>query len=631
MFNIEFWVSCVFRISLLFLMISCGELKVSTVEEIKKRISPAYVGPPEPPYCSQEASLNAELESITVEGIAKYEYREFEDTSSFQGLGDIADSPNPIRYAEYVVIDGLGQQIQCGETDDTGHFSFTVPHGNEIYRLRIRSRANNNFYKVSVIKSPETSYIYFIEKAFKADKDQNFKTLVAPATGSLLGGAFFIMDQIYESNKKLRELAGNCSVTSFTGCTPFIVASKIEIYWEKGFNPGSYLGSSASSFFLGSKNLNRLFILGGINGDVDLSDTDHFDKSIIIHEYFHFLEYTFNQNSILGGFHDGNSIIDPRLAWSEGSANFFQAVITGIPRVLDSLGNKSGFSPEPDSNFNGLSFNESVELRDIDIPKEKGEGEFREFSVARLLWDSFDDTEGETHSGLPISTSCLDPNIDDVYDKCAKNGFENFWSVFTGTQGLNNPHSKFISIGLFHKLHSQLVGSNPSPENNLSPLRISEFQSSDRKMFGQELTSDGSCIHTDNISPPFTPSYAGEFFPNSFHSFQNMKFFTISHNNGPFGLKLDVTFNNSLTAEVNLHLFSEFQNLREGQPIASDFIRDGDPEGYSKSIEVSHLDSGSYMVVLDVKNVSFSNNGSLDISLKFGNSLNNLGETLCLQ
>ena len=629
MLNIRFWIHF-FKFFSFLLLTSCGSLKVSTIETIKTRISPDYIGPAEPAYCDQ--SSISQVNTVLIEGFAKYNYREFEtfneNTDSFEGLGDISETPKPIRYVEYVILDELDQQVQCGETDSTGKFSFTVPQGDHIYRLQIRSRAFNNFYKASVMKAPENNSIYFIEKVFEANQKQEFGDLIAPATGSLLGGAFFILDQIYEYNEKLRTLVGQCSNLSATGCRPFSVAPKIQIYWEKGFNPGSYFGSSASSFYYKDVGIQRLFILGGVDGDVDLSDTDHFDKSIIAHEYFHFLENNLGRSSSPGGFHDGNSIIDPRLAWSEGSAQFFQAVMTEIPYVLDTIGNKSGFSPAPYSNFNGLTFIESIETGEKDIPTESGEGEFREFSIARLLWDSFDDTEGESLSGQPTPITCSSSNIDNVHDKCAKDGFKNFWSVLTGERGFSN--FNFISAGLFHKLHSSLVGNSPSPENNLSPLRVSEFHSPDQREFGQKLS--GSCTSTKRISPPFTHSYAGEFFPNSSHSFNNMEFFSILHQReGPFALKLSATFNNSFTAEIDLFLFSESQKLKGEEPITYNLVHKGNYTGYSKSIEVPQLKPGRYLVVLDVRNFNLSNNGSVDVSLKYGSSLNSLGGILCVQ
>ena len=76
MLNIRFWIHF-FKFFSFLLLTSCGSLKVSTIETIKTRISPDYIGPAEPPYCNQ--SSISQVNTVLIEGVAKYKYREFED------------------------------------------------------------------------------------------------------------------------------------------------------------------------------------------------------------------------------------------------------------------------------------------------------------------------------------------------------------------------------------------------------------------------------------------------------------------------------------------------------------------------------------------------------------------------
>src|SRR5690606_1382677 len=128
-----------------------------------------------------------------------------------------------------------------------------------------------------------------------------------------------VLDQIYLANDFLRRKA---NLACPAGCaTNFTTAAKIQIYWTKGVSPGAYYGAPTVpiSFFtnISSGNIYRgLYILGGIQGSV-CTDTDHFDRSVILHEYGHYLEAALGRSSSPGGSHDGNSVIDPRLAWSE--------------------------------------------------------------------------------------------------------------------------------------------------------------------------------------------------------------------------------------------------------------------------------------------------------------------------
>ncbi len=596
-----------FKIALLSFLLGvntkCGQLKSnnSAVLGIENRISLDHIGPPEPSYCVAPTVYSS---NFTINGSAVFQHRPVERTSTFKGLGAVSSTSKPIRFAEFVVIDNVGSIVQCGETDINGNFSFEAPATNQVYRLQIRSRADNIFFKASVLRSPESNEVYTLDKAFSASADQTFD-LVAKATGSLLGGAFYILDEIYSYNEKLRQLAGICPGVS-TGCVPFAVAPKVLVYWEKGFNPGSYLpGSPTSSFYY--KGLGRLFLLGGVNGDVDFTDTDHFDSSIIAHEYFHFLEDIYSRSDSPGGSHNGNELIDPRLAWSEGVAQFFQSVMTGITRVLDTVGNVDGASQ--------LIVDYSVEIAENDFPSKPGEGEFREFSVARLLWDLYDDTPGETSSAL----ACSSPNLNTVQDKCAKDGFIQFWSVITGAAGLNGPR-RFISASLFHQLHNTITA---GPEQNLVPLRIFEKQFANRTSYGTRLASCGAPTNF-GINTPYVSNGSNNFL--SSHLSANNRYFYIQHFGGTLAVQLDssITTSNGLSGTADFYVYPEEYTLGGTSPIAANTSN-----STSKAVNITtSLAAGFYMIVVNVRDFN-SGTGSINVNLQAGANLASLGN-LCV-
>ncbi|MEK7356871.1 MAG: hypothetical protein AAB250_10505, partial [Bdellovibrionota bacterium] len=178
-------------------------------------------------------------------------------------------------------------------------------------------------------------------------------SLVASATGSLVGGAFNILDQILNAQEYLRTKTSGCSGT-FGDCSAFTTAPLVLVYWTPGLSPGVYYGISGGiSFYLNDDK--ELYILGGISGDTEVSDMDHFDNSVIVHEYGHFIEDQFGNPDSPGGSHNGNSVIDPRLAWGEGWANFFQAAVTGVPYYRDTYGHVVCSSG---SSCTGANFNE---------------------------------------------------------------------------------------------------------------------------------------------------------------------------------------------------------------------------------------------------------------------------------
>lgn len=414
-------------------LLSCGAIKSSSIASniSGRNWTVNDESPPERDYCNSPQFYSS---SYTVSGLAQYQYREISIELGERGLKEIAETPRPIRHAQLEVVDALGNIIQCGETDGQGNFSIEVPRNEKALTLSLYSRSNNNFNRASVFKAPETNELYRLQYFFTANSDKPGVEFLALADKDLKGGAFNILDQIHNAMDKLKEL-----LISPAGRSPETIP-KVDIYWEEGFNPGVYIGTdSGISFF--SKPQRKLFILGGLNGDVDFADTDHFDNSIILHEYFHFLESAISVSHSPGGLHSGNELLDPRLAWSEGAAQFFQALVTGFPTVFDTRGNSDGDT--------GFYVKYSIEEAVTDLPVENGEGEFREFAVARLLWDIFDNEDGEA----------APENFDTV-----ENRFPLFWSAFTNPAGLasfNNEAAHFASAGLALEIMNAL-----SPMNN---------------------------------------------------------------------------------------------------------------------------------------------------------------------
>ncbi|HMN67446.1 MAG TPA: hypothetical protein PKC28_02810, partial [Bdellovibrionales bacterium] len=279
-----------------------------------------------------------------------------------------------------------------------GTFSVTLPRGAASYTLYVTSRSYNQYLQASVLNQPEIKAFYAIGTTVSAAASAAIGTLTATANGDTVAGAFNILDQLYEANEYIRGQVSNCSAT-YSGCLDVNFVGrlpKVEAYWRLGFNPNSYYGADDSgvSFYIpGYPNAGkgRLFILGGINGDTASSDTDHFDNSVIVHEYGHFLEDSISKSDSPGGSHNGNKIIDPRLAWSEGWGNFLQAAVRGQATYQDSIGNVDGDTE--------LAFDVNLETATLgsDRPAHPGEGNFREFAISRMLWDAID-TNGEANT-----------------------------------------------------------------------------------------------------------------------------------------------------------------------------------------------------------------------------------------
>ncbi len=525
----------------------------------------------EKPYCS---AIKTYISPVTVTGSATFQARE----SSASGLG-AAGPPKPIRNAEIRILDSSGKTIQCSETDENGAFSFLLSPNISSYTIRISSRANNGKLKVSILKSPENQVSYYIHKSFNIfGFDVNLGAINASATGDVKGGAFNIMEQIWQANNFLRQQITTAKCASY-GCSPFTVAPHVTVYWSKGVNPGSYFNVGPVSFYIPSKE--SLYILGGVNGDVDNSDTDHFDNTIILHEYGHFIEHKFADTDSPGGSHSGNSIIDPRLAWGEGWASFFQAAIRGTPVYQDTIGNSDRAPGSPIFN----AFYENLETPNNDIPSTLGEGNFREFSVTRTLWDFIDPHpitgNGENGSNDGSEEVTLD--------------FSELWSVFTSaSNGFKSSDVHFRNAGYFYSFLLDLDGGT----NDIASALINEKQRGTRQDYGQPVSTGGSCSRVDISGSSLGSS--NQFSDNDFYEL------TLSGDESTLTLKYEQVDGTDLT-DLDLFLYRDgytYYKNDEGLAGSSDRYRDsehedarvGETEDGSEVINLEPLSAGTYMI-----------------------------------
>ncbi len=518
------------------------------------------------PYCSSVTNYS---NPIVVSGSAQYEYR-------INGNGAVA-SPNPIRYAEVRVVDSEGTLIQCGETDSAGNFSLNLPQSGDSATITIASRANNSFLRASIYNNPNSNSFYGLTRSVTLSSTQNVGAMIATATGTIIpGGAFNILDKLLDANDFLRINTANCAAT-FSNCPEFTTAPLVNVYWSAGVDPATYFGIGAPlSFYL--PNENQLYILGGSGGDVDNSDTDHFDSSIILHEYGHALENLMSFTDSPGGMHNGDNILDPRLAWSEGFANFFQAAVTGNSVYRDTFGTPLG--------TNGVYINESLETGTTDLPSEPEEGNFREFSVSRALIDIIDSDESNAIDDLQAS-------------------FSEVWTVFASTNGgFADSSYAFRSLGLFYVLQNALVG-----KSDWSTIQSAENQLAARTNYANSLSNGTGCPTTllaedvPGASPLNNPGRQPEdgSFVNS-NQFKSNDFYHISHIGGALSIAMSYTTTGagSMAADLDMYLWTDEYIFGSSAATSIAGFSEGSisPSANSGSefINLSSLPAGDYLL-----------------------------------
>lgn len=534
---------------------------------------------------------------MTVSGSAIYNRRGY-TAAGGEGLGPVEASPGgdyPIRRAEVIVKDSAGSSIQCGETDASGNFSLVVPKNGATMSVVVHSRGANSHINASVLDAPQTNAPYEISTTFVATADQSVGTLIAPATGTLLGGAFNIFDQILRTNLFLAAQTAGCA-SFVSGCSPFAPTVKIQAYWKKGFNPGEYVGSSGGlSFYMPGEK--KLYILGGLSGDTDNSDTDHFDNTIIIHEYGHFLEDQYSKTDSPGGYHSGSLAIDPRLAWSEGFANYLGLAVTGDTIYRDTIGNvdgtTNGFGVYANAKGGASSGPSGLYRATV-----AGEGNFKEFAIASFLWDAT----------ISSGAQYISPST-----------FGELWSVLTGP--FRTSTAGFRDVGLLMSLRAGVTGATTATayDARLGVLNMRR----DRNDYARPLasTSPGSCT---NVSWTYGA--------NSAAFFTNLRTYQYDHPGGALNLTLDFISGTPASPDLDLYLMAQTHTLT--RETASGYalglsgaigISDRLPASFlDEEIILPSLAAGSYLIAV---NAATSSTGTATFRLQ----LNSGVTTLCPQ
>ncbi len=524
---------------------------VSCANPLQGNDSPS-LGPatPEPAYLGK-STIDYGAGAFQVKVTSNFKYR----PTVITGLGAGLQAPDgssiaEIPYAEFRVYNSSEVLIQSGETNNLGEATFAIPSVAGTYSFRIYSRALNEKLKVSVLSDKYNNQPHVVSKAFTLTtailagaSPYNAGTLTAEAlesaSSNIEGGAFNIYYNILMANDYIRAEISQ----------PAWVAEKVSVYWRAGFNPYTYYGSNVPlSFYVPSER--KLYILGGENGNVSVSDTDHFDDSVILHEYAHFLEDVYGHSDSPGGSHNGNFIIDPRLAWSEGWANYFQGAVLSVNDsvpsgaglrwryYVDTYGYASaggGITIQIDLNANATS--------GPDIPA-TNEGNFREMSISRTLYKSTRNSASTVGGGIAGGGVA----------------FSKLWTTFSGDSqsapaqySLRNTSAyPTPAPGLFFKLLKLNLG---AANSNFNAILTQENQRADTQEYADAVSfQGGACARNiqgiQEVGLP-TPGFS---VPRS-NQLRNNDFLLYYHNGGSNSLQLAYTPVNSTNGTpMNLDL-----------------------------------------------------------------------------
>ena len=180
---------------------------------------------------------------------------------------------------------------------------------------------------------------------------------------------------------------------------PTLTFAKLNVYWSTsntptgGNKPIGYITTShwGADHAIGG-NAKALYILGKTN-----VDTDEYDLPVVGHEFGHYIEATIFRSDSFGGSHAIGNMLDPRVAFSEGFATAFGAMVNNSNVYYDT----------------GGANNVAIALNlDLENKATSNNGFDNESSVWAVVWDIFDNNN---HATQDSNTDTLNLGFSPIY------------------------------------------------------------------------------------------------------------------------------------------------------------------------------------------------------------------------
>jgi hypothetical protein len=298
---------------------------------------------------------------VTLQGTVGYRDR-VHDAQGFTGaLPEV-----PARGARIDLVQVGGDLVVSTTTGDDGAFGFEAPlAATTSYRLRALATLESFGQWVRVRDRTQDEAVYAIEsEAFTADAPPAFHAM---GVETEVGGAFNIIDRIHDAHRVITRWSPHLS-------------PPLTVSWERGQAHG------CGSCFSGTR-----ISLGG-----QLEDPDEYDDDIVLHEFGHYFARYYAPDDSPGGAHR-DTRVDPYLAWGEGLAYFFAAMIKEEPGIVDNYLDDVRFTDLDAVTLNGDVHQDFTGSSDGTLG-----GDMREEVVGALLWDAYDDDGAEAWDELAL-------------------------------------------------------------------------------------------------------------------------------------------------------------------------------------------------------------------------------------
>ncbi|MDB2549847.1 PKD domain-containing protein [Porticoccaceae bacterium] len=371
---------------------------------------------------TDSVTINVSDEKVSVSGIITFDLVPF--AASRIGLDYSNIQQAPARGLVVEAVDESSNVLLSNLTDSQGRYDLRVD-SNTSMRVRVLAKllqTTGVTWDVKVTDNTLSNALYAVQgdlfNAGSTDSNINFNMPSgwdgSSYSSSRTAAPFAILDALYDTLQKFAAVDSNLDFPA------------LEVRWSEKNNPadGNLTdGDIGTSFYFGGK----IYILGAAD-----TDSDEYDRHVVIHEWGHYFEDQLSRTDSIGGGHSLSEQLDMRVAFGEGWGNALSAMITDDPFYRDSSGLDQG---------NGFEF--SVERNTY-----TGTGWFNEGSVQSVLYDIYDSGD----DGADSLSLGLGPIYNTLTDSVYSAGTY-FTSIFSFTD-----HLKTLEPSAADQLVSLLSG-----------------------------------------------------------------------------------------------------------------------------------------------------------------------------
>ena len=294
-------------------------------------------------------------------------------------------SREAIKGATVQLLNSSGAVSDTTVSSEAGAYVFNAD-SNTQYRIRVRAElARSDFpsWQIRVTDNTSGNALYVMDGSLlNSGTVDSVRDLHAPSgwTGSSytqarVAGPFAILDSVYQVVDQLVE----AGLSQALPATEVRWSENNRVSNEEDFDNGD-LPTSFFSPFLGV-----MYLLGDVGAFS--GDSDEYDRSVVQHEFGHYLEDALSRSDSIGGAHSILDLLDMRVAFSEGFANALTGITSGTASYQDSL--TSGGS------LSGFSFSLETIVPRVNL------GWYSEGSVGYIIQDIADD-DSETGDDLDL-------------------------------------------------------------------------------------------------------------------------------------------------------------------------------------------------------------------------------------